>query len=261
MGGNFNNFKIDDIFGVKIQQAVGNYQDKFKLPRDGKVGPVTWQVLTDNVKAVQSKLNSLGYKVGYPDGRFGQMTAKVLKRFQSDHGLYPEGIVNPRTRRKLFNPYPKDNFEYRLTSKFINSLNPDVSQLARKFLDLAKANHLEVRILTAFRNWNEQDRLYTQGRTTPGDIITNARGGESYHNWGLAFDAAPFKNGVISNEPSQYKKMGELGVQAGLKWVGNFKDIVDLPHFQYTHGLSAQDSAKWSKTAEVIPLFEIINNL
>jgi peptidoglycan LD-endopeptidase CwlK len=241
LGSNFNNFKINGIFGVTTQRAVGHYQDEYKLPRDGTVGYNTWKVLSENIKAVQRGLNSLGYNTGYPDGRFGQMTTNALKRFQKDNRLDPEGVVNPRTRQRLFNPNPKNDLEYRSTSNSIRSLNPYVAGLARKFLDLAKANNLDVRILTAFRSWDEQDRLYAQGRTTPGDIITNTRGGGSYHNWGLAFDAAPFENGVQSNDMSKYKKMGKLAVQVGLEWGGNFKDIVDLPHFQYTFGLNAED--------------------
>lgn len=241
LGGNFNNFTIDGIFGMKTQQAVGSYQDEYKLPRDGVVGPQTWRVLTDNVKAVQRLLNAFGYNAGYPDGWFGQMTTDALKRFQSANGLFPEGILNPRTRQKLFNPNQTDHFESRPGSSSINSLNPYVAERARRFLALTAANGLDVRILYAFRSWDEQDRLYAQGRTTPGDVITNARGGESYHNWGLAFDAAPFENGRMSDDLDKFRRMGRLGVQAGLEWGGNFIDLVDYPHFQYTFGLSTAD--------------------
>lgn len=241
LGGNFNNFAIDGVFGIKTQQAVGSYQDEYKLPRDDIVGPITWKVLTDNVKAIQRGLNARGYNAGNPDGWFGQATTYAVIRFQRDNGLYPEGVVNPRTRRKLFNPNPKDNYEYRPTSNSINSLNPYVAQLARKFLDLTRANNLDVRILAAFRSWDDSDRLYAQGRTTPGPIISNSRGGESYHNWGLAFDAAPFENGVKSNDVKKFKTMGRLGEQVGLEWGGGFKDLIDYPHFQYTFGLSTED--------------------
>ena len=238
---NFNNFRINRIYDVKTQRAVMNYQDRYKLFRDGIVGPVTWKVLIDNVKAVQRLLNVNGYNAGYPDGWFGQMTINAILRFQRDNGLYPDGVVNPRTRRKLFNPYPKDNVEYQPTSSSISSLNPHVAQLARKFLVLVGANNLDVGILTSFRSWDEQDRLYALGRTIPGNIVTNARGGGSYHNWGLAFDAAPLENGVISKDIEKFKEMGRLGEQVGLEWGGNFKDIVDYPHFQYTLGLNTED--------------------
>ena len=238
---NFNNFKINGIFDLKTQRVVMNYQDRNKLQRDGIVGPVTWKVLTDNVTAVQRLLNVRGYNAGHPDGWFGKMTTNAILRFQRDNRLYPEGVVNPRTRRKLFNPYPKNSVEYQPTSDSISLLNPHVALLAKRFLNLAKVNNLDVRILSTLRSWDDQDRLYAQGRTTPGYIITNARGGGSYHNWGLALDAAPFENGVISNDVEKFKKMGRLGEQVGLEWGGNFKDIVDDPHFQYTLGLSAED--------------------
>lgn len=241
LGWNFNNFSIDGVFGPKTQVAVGNFQDEFNLPRDGIVGPQTWKVLLDNIKAVQRLLNSRGYNAGYPDGWYGQMTTNAVIRFQRDQGLAQEGIVNPRTRRRLFNPYPKDNYEYRPSSNSLSSLDPYVAGLARKFLDSAKANGLDVRITYAFRSWDDQDELYAQGRTAPGSVITNARGGESYHNWGLAFDAAPYVNGVISNDINLYKKMGKLGEDVGLEWGGSFKDITDYPHFQYTFGLSTID--------------------
>jgi len=211
LGYNFNNFPINGLLDAKTQQALENYQDEFKLPRTGITDPTTWRILTDDVKSVQKLLNSRGYNAGYPDGWYGQTTTNAVMKFQSDNGLYPEVDVSPRTRRKLFNPYPKDNYENRPTSNSISSLNPYVEQLARKFLDLTKANGLDVRVIAAFRSWDDSDKLYTQGRTTPGEIGSNARGGESYHNWGLAFDAAPFENDVMSNDVEKFKTMGRLG--------------------------------------------------
>jgi len=235
---NYNNFAIDGVFDVKTRNVVQNFQDRFKLTRDGIVGPVTWNILIGNVKMVQRQLNLRGYNTGYPDGWFGTVTTNVVSAFQRGNGLYQDGIVNPRTRQRLFNPFPKDNFEYRPSSNSINSLNPYVAFLARKFLALTHANNLDVHIINAFRSWDEQDRLYAQGRTMPGDIVTNARGGDSYHNWGLAFDASPYENGSISNDIIKIKKMGQLGQQVGLEWGGTFISIVDLPHFQYTFGLN-----------------------
>jgi len=235
---NYNNFAVNGVFDVKTRNAVQNFQDRFKLTRDGIVGPVTWSYLIENVKSIQRQLNFRGYNSGYPDGWFGNITTNAVRRFQRDNNLYQEGIINPRTRQRLFNPFPKDNFEYRPSSNALSSLNPHVALLARRFLELTRANNLDVRIYNAFRSWDEQDRTFAQGRTLPGDVVTNARGGDSYHNWGLAFDAAPYENGQISNDTKKYAKMGQLGQQVGLEWGGTFKSIVDLPHFQYTFGLN-----------------------
>lgn len=241
LGLNYNGFIINGIFDIKTRNVVQNFQDRFKLTRDGIVGPVTWSVLNKNVKAVQRQLNLRRYNVGNPDGLFGKFTIYAIKTFQRNNRLYLSGIVDPRTRKSLFNPLSKDNFEYRPSSNAISSLNPYVASLASKFLELNHANNLDVRISTAFRSWDEEDRLYAQGRTIPGDIVTNARGGDSYHNWGLAFDAEPFENGKISNDMKKYLKMGKLGQKVGLEWGGTFKSIVDLPHFQYTFNLNTWD--------------------
>jgi peptidoglycan L-alanyl-D-glutamate endopeptidase CwlK len=238
---NYNNFVIDNIFDRKTEDVVKNYQDDIKLPRDGIVGPATWASLIKRVKLIQAKLNSLGYYAGIPDGWFSQTTTDAVKRFQRDHGLVQEGVVNPRTRVSLFAPHSADNFERRPSSTALSSLDPYVASLAGKFLRLARANNLDVHITNGFRSWDESDRLYAQGRTTPGPKVSNARGGDSYHNWGLAFDAAPFENNKISNDQTKYIRMGHLGEQVGLEWGGTFKSIVDLPHYQYTFGLTTED--------------------
>lgn len=238
---NYNNFIIDDIFDLKIKQVVENFQDQVKLSRDGIVGSATWTNLIEKVKIVQVKLNSLGYNSGNPDGWFGAITISALKKFQKDNGLYEVGTINPRTRVRLFNAHRQGNLENRPSSNDLSSLDPYVALLASKFLGLTKAHNLDVRIIAAFRSWDEEDRLFASGRTEPGKIVTNARGGDSYHNWGLAFDAAPFEYNGISNNEAKFKQMGSLGKQVGLEWGGSFKAIVDLPHFQYTFGLSTED--------------------
>ena len=194
---NYNNFAINGVFDIKTKNVVQNFQDRFKLKRDGIVGPNTWSILIENVKLVQRQLTLRGYNSGYADGWIGPITINAVKRFQRDNKLYQDGIINPRTRQRLFNPSPKINFEYMPSSNSIKSLNPRVAVLAQKFLDLTIANNLDVRITNAFRSWDEQDRLYAQGRTLPGSLVTNAQGGDSYHNWGLAFDASPYENGKI----------------------------------------------------------------
>ena len=50
-------------------------------------------------------------------------------------------------------------------------------------------------VVNGLRTYQEQHRLYLQGRKTPGSVVTNADSGESYHNFGLAFDFAVVKNG------------------------------------------------------------------
>jgi len=238
---NYNDFATDGVFDTKTEQALKNFQDRFEVPSTGVVNTVTWKLLTSNVRAIQSLLNSKGYQVGTPDGTYGTSTMNAVLRFQRDNKLEQSGIVDPRTRQKLFDPFPKDDFDIRPTSTDLSSLNPYVASLAKKFLQLTKEHGLDVRITTAFRSWDESDRLYAQGRTAPGPKVSNARGGDSYHNWGLAFDAAPYENGQMSTDQQKFDLMGKLGQDVGLKWGGTFKSIKDYPHFQYTFGLNTWD--------------------
>lgn len=238
---NYNNFPLNGVYDTKTAEAVKNFQDRFELNSNSIVGRVTWKLLLDNVKAVQKLLNSRGFQSGYPDGLYGPQTTNAVRQFQTANGLAVSSIVDPRTRQKLFNPNNKDHFELRPTSLDLSSLNPYVATLARRFLALTRQNGLDVRITTAFRSWDEEDKLFAQGRTTPGEIVTNARGGDSYHNWGLAFDAAPYENGQVTTDQSKFIRMGKLGEQVGLQWGGTFKSLVDYPHFQYTFGLGTWD--------------------
>jgi peptidoglycan LD-endopeptidase CwlK len=82
----------------------------------------------------------------------------------------------------------------------------------------------------------EQNGLYAQGRTKPGSIVTNAKGGQSAHNFGLAADLVPEKSkGLIDWNASHlvWKTMGDIAIKHGLIWGGTFKSIKDLPHIEH----------------------------
>lgn len=202
-------------------------------------------MLLEKVRSVQNRLNSSNFNAGPADGIFGPRTTDAVTRFQRANGLSVTGTVTPRTRQKLFNPNNPGDYSTRPSSTNINSLDPYVADLARRFLDLARQSGIDVRVISAFRSWNDQDALYAQGRTAPGDIVTDAMGGDSYHNWGLAFDAVPIENGQVAwDDTAAFNRLGKLGQQVGLEWGGHWTTykvaLVDLPHYQYTFGLSTE---------------------
>lgn len=241
----YNGLKVNGVFDSLTEEVVKDFQAENKLVVDGIVGPVMWSILFGKVLRIQNKLNSLNFNVGNPDGIFGPKTTNAVTRFQSVNGLVMNGVVDPRTRQQLFNPNPADDFSKLPTSKELSALNPQVASMAQKFLNLCAAYKLDVTILVTFRSWDDQDVLYAQGRTTPGLIVTDAEGGDSYHNWGLAFDCAPVVNGTVDwSDLAKFTQMGNIGQQVGLEWGGNwttFKiQLLDMPHFQYTYGLSTE---------------------
>lgn len=127
--------------------------------------------------------------------------------------------------------------------KKLRGVHPAVAAKARQLVTNAYKKGISVIITQGLRTIEEQNELYAQGRTKPGKIVTNAKGGYSYHNFGLAFDFAILKDdGSVSwNVDDKWKRVGAIGKSLGLEWGGDWKDFKDYPHFQYTFGLSLAD--------------------
>jgi peptidoglycan L-alanyl-D-glutamate endopeptidase CwlK len=122
----------------------------------------------------------------------------------------------------------------------IRTLLPNAQRAARSFLITAKqkfADH-EVRIISGSRTYSEQDQLYRKGRFgNPPPRVTNARGGQSNHNFGIAWDVGIFDGGKYlpgdnARETKIYKQLAPIVLTSDLEWGGNWKSIVDMPHYQ-----------------------------
>lgn len=121
------------------------------------------------------------------------------------------------------------------------------SHLIQFELELHKAG-LPFYLHMGLRTWEEQDALYAQGRTLPGAKVTNAKGGDSWHNYGLAadyvMDADIAKPGVQWSwdtkgaSVSLWKVMAEIAVKIGLEAGYYWKTFPDLPHVQNRYGLT-----------------------
>lgn len=116
----------------------------------------------------------------------------------------------------------------------IETLDSRIKHLAEQFVEDAFKAGIDVIVTSARRTIAEQNALYSHGRSKPGQIVTNAKGGSSPHNFGLAFDVVPVKNGVPQWNASNdvWERLGAIGKSLGLKWGGEFKTIVDRPHFE-----------------------------
>jgi N-acetylmuramoyl-L-alanine amidase len=59
----------------------------------------------EDVRRLQLRLIELGYTdVGVPDGDFGSLTDKAVRRFQQDRGLVVDGVVGQLSWKELFHP-------------------------------------------------------------------------------------------------------------------------------------------------------------
>ena len=121
-------------------------------------------------------------------------------------------------------------------------LHPVFRQKTVQLLEKLAAEAIPFRLFEGFRSLERQSYLYSQGRTRPGPIVTKARAGTSYHQYGLAGDFVLFENGKWSwdttgEREKHWARLQEFGKQLGLESL-NF----ELPHLQLAR-LRIQDLA------------------
>ncbi|MCY1397449.1 D-alanyl-D-alanine carboxypeptidase [compost metagenome] len=126
----------------------------------------------------------------------------------------------------------------------IATLLPEVRPYARALVQKAGAAGIRIRIISGLRTYQEQDKLYAKGRTAPGSVVTNAKAGQSNHNFGIAFDIGVFEGTKYLGDSPKYKAIGALGMDLGLEWGGNWKTIVDQPHYQLRPSWAADMSER-----------------
>jgi len=130
------------------------------------------------------------------------------------------------------------------TLKNIASLDPKAQAAFTRFAlaaqEVAATMRCDYIAIAGNRNWTEQDALYAQGRTTPGKKVTNARGGYSNHNFGIAIDFGVFSKivGEYLDETQPrvadkvHRACAELAEDNGLAWGGNWESFQDTPHYE-----------------------------
>lgn len=133
-----------------------------------------------------------------------------------------------------------------INSRNIDDLHPKVAAMCRAFLDECKKQGIDVIVTSTYRDHASQDALYAQGRSLPGRIVTNAKGGQSWHNWRLAFDVVPLRAGKpvwgsTGADLDLWKRVGAIGENVGLEWAGRWVRMREYPHFQWTGGMSIAD--------------------
>lgn len=133
-----------------------------------------------------------------------------------------------------------------INSRRVCDLHPAVQRRCNAFLESCAVAGIEVLITSTYRDHESQNALYAQGRTAPGPKVTNARGGESMHNYRLAFDIVPMRNGkpvwgVSGLDAALWNQVGVIGESCGLEWAGRWSKFREYPHFQFTDGLKIMD--------------------
>jgi peptidoglycan LD-endopeptidase CwlK len=66
----------------------------------------------------------------------------------------------------------------------------------------------------------------------PGPRRPNARGGQSRHNFGIAWDIGIFGGGTYVTTAPPYDRAAEVGLCDGHEWGGCWTSFVGRPHYQ-----------------------------
>lgn len=123
----------------------------------------------------------------------------------------------------------------------ITLCHPRLQRIASAWIKACATEGITVAIGETLRTVAEQDALYAQGRTKPGNIVTNAKGSSysSQHQWGIAFDFylkmdvdgdGSVSDDAYNDSTGMFKKAAELAKALGLAWGGDWRSIADKPH-------------------------------
>ena len=159
---------------------------------------------------------------------------------------------------KVTSPAPAASKVSQRNEREIAKLHPQVQGLIRRFINNVYAQHqVQLVIVQSYRTYAQQDALYAKGRTVPGSVVTKAKGGQSNHNFALAVDVFPlWEDGQLHMDSKSDKKnvqilrtIAPVGKSIGLEWGGDWKSIVDNPHFQLKTGKTMAQLREMTKNA------------
>jgi len=130
----------------------------------------------------------------------------------------------------------------------LDQLYPTVKAKCLALIAECAKQKLPITITQTYRSTAYQQSLYNEGRSTKGEIVTNAKPGTSMHEYRVAFDFCMSEVGHTW-DVTMMDKVGEIGEKLGLTWGGHFKTITDRPHMQY-QGKLTESQIKLGKIPE-----------
>lgn len=140
------------------------------------------------------------------------------------------------------------------TIERIRTLHPKAQKTFLEFILVGqgKLSDVTIRITDYYRTVEEQNKLYAQGRTSSGDVVTWVKGGYSYHNYGLAIDIAFIdRDENVSYDTTYYNMLENVYSDYNLEWGGEWDKSPDKPHYQMTFNYSCDELLKKYNNNEV----------
>jgi peptidoglycan L-alanyl-D-glutamate endopeptidase CwlK len=125
---------------------------------------------------------------------------------------------------------------------------PFLARATEMLHELQVDRKVEFWAISGFRTEAEQMKLWCQGRTQPGGVVTNAKALQSAHNFGLALDFV--KDGFLDRaglqpdwRPESYEPLDRACRMHDLEWGGWWRGFIDRPHVQWPGYVTAVDLA------------------
>lgn len=250
--------KANNLFGIKASSSWTG--DTYTIRTDEWSEEKGWFTVTAAFRKYASWEDSVKDLVDlYQRPRYATVKGEmdIVKATDAVHSAgyatdptYPEKLRGIIAAYDLLNEIEGEQFMarisvYTLMSRSIanmGAVNPKVKDLALELIKRAYHEGINVQITSGYRSNAEQQKLYNQGRTTAGSVVTNAGPGQSVHNYGYAIDY------VLVNEDGSkaiwvvnkdWKRVAAIGKQLGFQWGGDWSKFPDPPHLDMG-GLSWQ---------------------
>lgn len=181
---------------------------------------MSYQLFKEDTLFYQRFLKANGFYQSIPDGVWGAATDAADKSFlqKTEEIKVQYGTADLRSESNIV------------------TLVPAAQIASRKSLAIFTKAGLDVRILSGTRTYAEQNLLYKKGRFGSKEPkVTNAKGGQSNHNFGIAWDIGLFEDGRYITDEKKYVPLAPLILKSLLEveWGGNWKAFKDLPHYQF----------------------------
>ncbi len=144
-------------------------------------------------------------------------------------------------------------------------LYPPFKLILETALEEAHRRGIMAYVFEGYRFPERQALLYAQGRTAPGKIITNAKPGFSWHQYGvgvdLVFDKDPstkaiewtWEGGYADEHGDNYDKLAVVMKSYGLEWLGDSN--IERAHFEKKFGFTIQEAKKIADSQGVLGLW------
>ena len=147
------------------------------------------------------------------------------------------------------------NYEER-SYKVFDGLQADFKEKVIRWYEECKEEGLKILVYCGYRSNEDQEKLYKQGRSVKGKKVTNAKAGQSFHNYGRAIDFVPIKNGESSwDDTASYLKAQRIGKEFGLRPIS-----WELPHLEDSNFKNWRELQAFQKPAKTLfsPIVERI---